>query len=322
MHSYEDENFSPINLDKSDTESPQTLSPYATRRAFLTSSDLDDTDESDDEQFTTSVKSNASKSSSSHDIFQKLGKNFVPECNHPDLSSVNSKNSEISSTAYRVLSKYKLIIVVLVFLVAIAAVVISSENTIANRITLDTIKKEFPLQDQDFWIAVETGLQDVITFEKPSVFLFLYKEDDENTTDRILANIATYASCVLNNNCEIKPIILSSEELNNSEVLKHDGGHLLVTYKPNLEAAGVMIIKNLENIPGYVAKILHSFCDEISPVVKKSVFFLTVKVPEFPNENLKYVKSILKERWYEIKEDHFEPLFTRITGMILSINSQ
>lgn len=218
-----------------------------------------------------------------------------------------------------------MLLVVTVVIIAIATLSISSDkastNSITRPISLDSIKKEFPLQDPDFWVALETGLEDVIRFEKPSVFLFLYKEDDQNSIDRILANISSYASCVLSSNCEGKPIILSSEDVNNNELFKYDSGYLLTSYKSDLETQHIMIVKNLENIPGYVAKVLHSFCDEISPAVKRSVFFLTMKVPEFPDKELKYVRSQLKEKWRDIKEDHFEPLFARISGMILSIKS-
>lgn len=204
----------------------------------------------------------------------------------------------------------------LILFVIIALVLSSSEN-----ISLDDIKKEFPLQDQDFWLAVESGLNEVVRFEKPSIFLLMYKENGESTTDRLLTNISTYASCVLNKNCELKPIILSSDDLIDNDVLKEDGGYLLTTYKSELENVHVMIVKNLEKLPGHVATVLHSFCDEISPAVEKSVFFLTIKVPEFPKMELSYIKNVLRGKWHDIKEDHFEPLFARISGMILSVKS-
>lgn len=323
MHSYNDEEIlSPIPLNRSGTASPQTRSPVEARRTFLTSSDLEDTDDSEEEQNSTPIshKNSSASRSYSHDGVHYIGRQaYVPECNIPDGSFVDDELKE-SSRISSIMSEHKLVIFVILVVAAIFAV-ISSENLITNPVTIDSLKTEFPMQDQDFWIALETGLQEVVRFEKPSVFLFLYKEDDESTTDKMLLNIAMYASCVLNSNCDGKPIVLSSEELSNNEILREDGGHLLKTYKSDLEAVHVMIVKNLENVPGYAAKVLHSFCDEISPAVRKSVFFLTLKVPEFPKKEMRYVRSLLKEKWHDIKEDHFEPLFARISGMILSLKS-
>lgn len=300
MHSYNDEEIlSPVMLNRSGTASPQTRSPVVARRTLLTTSDVEDTDDSEEEQF---------------------GYHIAPDCDQPECLSSDDVKSEESGVRSSIMSENKFVIGVVILVIAVIAVVISSENLVTNNVTLDCLKKEFPLQDQDFWIALETGLQEVVRFKKPSVFLFLYKEDGESTTDKLLTNIATYASCVLNN-CNEKPIVLSSEDLSNNEILKVDGGHLLNTYKSDLETVHVMIVKNLENVPSYAAKVLHSFCDDISPAVGKSVFFLTLKVPEFPKKEMRYVRLLLKEKWQDIKEDHFEPLFARISSMILPLKS-
>lgn len=213
--------------------------------------------------------------------------------------------------------------VVAFIIIWVISQLVTMDNSSAKekRVSLEDIKKEFPLQDEDFWISVESGLDDVVKLNKPSVFLFLYTENGEGTTERILRNISTYASCMLNNSCEKKAIVLISKELKNNKLLEEDNGYLLTKYKSELETVHVMIVKNLENIPGYIAKMLHFFCDEFSPVVKKSAFFLTLKVPSIPTKKLTYVKSLLKDNWHDINDDHFEALFTRISGMILTIKS-
>lgn len=195
----------------------------------------------------------------------------------------------------------------------------SVTDEVLPKIEIEDLKNEYPMLEDDFWLALQTGVQEVLKFGKPSVFVLLYKENDREMTERILTNVSSYTSCWLNNNCNKKPLILCSEELNHNDMLKQDSGYFITTYKRVLEDVHVMIIKNLEDLPGYAAKALHSFCDAYSPLVEKAVFFFTLKVPEFPEKEIKYVESVLRNKWHDIKEDHFDPLFTRISSIVLSL---
>lgn len=277
---------------------------------------MDDTEDSEEEQNENSKNSSNSRSFSKNRQLYAGEVAYIPNSNN--LSEERGQKQKSTSVIMENIGKIALFVVVL----CLIFLAVTSNNFVPEKefIRLEDIQKEFPLQDQDFWLAVDSGLKEVVKFNKPSVFLFLYKQNGESTTERILTNISAYASCFLNN-CEQKPIILSSKKLSANEALKKDTGYLLTTYKTDLEAKHVLVLKNLENLPGYAARSLHSFCDEFSPAVRKSVFFFTVKVPELPQMELNYVKALLKEKWHDIEDDHFEPLFARISGMILSVKS-
>lgn len=280
---------------------------------------MDDTEDSEEEEQNESFKNTSSSRSFSKNRQLYVGEvAYIPQSNN--LLEEKGQKQKITSVVMKNLGKMGF----LVFVLCVFALAVTSNNFVSEKefiVRLEDIQKEFPLQDADFWVAVDSGLKEVVEFNKPSVFLFLYKHDDEITTDRLLTSLSTYASCFLNNNCQQKPIILSSKKLSANEALKKDVGYLLTTYKTDLERRHVMVLKNLESLPGYAAKILHSFCDEFSPAVRKSVFFFTVQVPELPEVELSYVKALLKEKWHDIKDDHFEPLFARISSMILSVKS-
>lgn len=194
MHSYNnEEEFSPVAVNRSGTASPPTRSPTAKRHTFHTNSDLEDTEDSEEEQ------SGRDQNSSGNRKFYVGEVAYIPECNDGSLE-------ENEEQEQNVVMKNTFMIALVVLALGFVTVALISDTEI-KRISLEDIKKEFPLQDQDFWLAVDSSLKEVVQFNKPSVFLFLYKNDGESTTERILTDITTYAICIK------KTIVLGSQLL-------------------------------------------------------------------------------------------------------------
>lgn len=171
-------------------------------------------------------------------------------------------------------------------------------------------------QKDDFTLALRSGIWEVNRVEKPSVFILLYKDDNEKILNEILRNYSSYASCIFGNKNNI-PIILNGDDISNMGF--GDYGEILEKYKSELQRKGVMIVKNLDHVSGSLAPAFHAMCDEINPLVGKSVFFFTIRVEDYPEQEYKFVEKLLRGKWKNLKQDHFDPLITRITSMILQV---
>lgn len=240
-------------------------------------------------------------------------------------------NSKISNEEHKELFGGNVIISCIIFVILLAGGLLSlvfpstSESAESlhydNKITIRDLRSNFPLQSEELWNALESGIQEVKNLNKPSVFLFLYEDEAEDTVNKILSDASKYAECILNRDCEVQPIILTSGNLN-SEKAVTDYGYVINKYKSELECKSVMIVKDLDKVLGEVAQAFHSMCDEYTPLVKKTVFFFTMKVDNLRNilkSDVHIAEDILRSNWSNLDEDIFEPLFTRISSIVLRV---
>ncbi|KAI4457752.1 torsin-1a-interacting protein [Holotrichia oblita] len=191
----------------------------------------------------------------------------------------------------------------------------TSETTISS-ISINEIKEIFP-QDNSFWISIETGVMEITNFNKPSVIILLHKHNGRNFTE-LLDNITMYASCILNQNCDVKPIVIEGNDLNTHE-MKQDYGIVIDHYSPLLNEKHIMVVKNMDDISGSVAQAFHYICDEFSPLVPKSLIIFTIKVNEYNGKALEQAVDILNTKWGDIEPDKLEPLITRVSSIVLHV---
>lgn len=197
-------------------------------------------------------------------------------------------------------------------------------SLIKHRVNIEDLQTAFPRQLQITWDALESGIEDITKENKPSVFLILHNDSTKKVTDNLLAEVARYASCRLNNDCSTVPIHFTNDDLNTVKA-RTDYGYVIDRYKLELEKKSIMIVKDLNKIPGQVAQAFHSLCDEFTPLVPRTLYLFTINI-----ENVKYnyssdlelVEKILKNNWSDLDDDIFYPLITRITSIILRIEPE
>lgn len=191
-------------------------------------------------------------------------------------------------------------------------------NLTEETLNIESVRENFPTQNEDLWLAFESGVQDVNLRNRPSTFIFLYQEEAEQTMKNLLDQLSKFAVCNISD-CSRKPIILTDSELNSAEVVRNYGT-LIEKYRDKLRQNGVMIIKNLENVCGISAQVFHTFCDEFTPLVEKSLFIFTMKVKNLHgSKNMKFVDEFFRKKWTDIKIDTFNALITRITSMVVEV---
>ncbi|KAF5294609.1 hypothetical protein FQR65_LT10715 [Abscondita terminalis] len=212
---------------------------------------------------------------------------------------------------------------VVIGLTIVAIIYSHSTDVHINAITLKDFRDNFPGQSEDVWDAISSGIHEVKVLKKPSVFLLLYNYEASTTIDLFIHAVSRYASSILNEDSNNEAIILSSSNLNTVKA-KSDYGYIISKYKPELEKRSIMIVKNLDKIPGAVAQAFHSICDEFTPLVGKSliIFTMQVKSTTTNKSDFEIVEDILKRSWRELDDDIFYPLFTRITSIILRIEPE
>lgn len=231
-------------------------------------------------------------------------------------SSLN-ESSKFSGVFIMILAMF----VIIIFSYVYNPRTIENQETIKKQeISLKTIKKNFPSQEDKLWKSIYSGIDQTIVNETPTSYIFLFESEAEETMKKLLSEISKYAVCKLVN-CESSAIDFKKEITSNFSNI-NDYGEVISSFKGKLENNGLMIVGNLDEIPEKFALAFHNFCDEVTPLVKKSAFFFTMKVTKLddPDRNhLRYIEGVLKEKWQNLETDKFVPIFTRITGELLKV---
>lgn len=194
-----------------------------------------------------------------------------------------------------------------------------------NHDDFEIAQQEFRNQDVDFWRSIRVSIKEIPVLEQPRTIMFLYNNKAERTLEKILQRISRLASPFLSSDSqyEVKAVEIAGATLNTSEIV-NDYGKIISRYRGDLEKRGLMIVRNLEKVPGASAQAFHSFCDDYNPVVKKALILFTLKVEKLPEGYpMKFVENFLLKLWNDIgKDDKFYPLFTRISSTILPVRPE
>lgn len=60
-------------------------------------------------------------------------------------------------------------------------------------------------------------------------------------------------------------------------------------YREGLDKTGVMLVKDLHNVPSDLAMAFHYYCDEYNPLVKKSAIFFTLNLSNCSQQGNFYI---------------------------------
>ncbi|XP_050302248.1 uncharacterized protein LOC126740321 [Anthonomus grandis grandis] len=183
-------------------------------------------------------------------------------------------------------------------------------------------ESEMKHQNEDFWRSIKVSIREVPVLKQPRTILFLYEDKSEKTLNLILEKVVNAALCFLTE-CDKKPVQIQGASLNNSQIIR-DHGVIISKYADQLKKSGVMVVYNLEQVPGKAALAFHSFCDDYNPIAEKSLILFTLKMNKIPQGYpMMFLEKFLLNLWSDIgKGDKFYPLFTRISGNILTVQPE
>lgn len=233
----------------------------------------------------------------------------------------NVHHSNISfdkkSTLFRV-TQLSVTSIIVMLIIGLYSIYNSESAKPEFNFSIENLTQNFPSQSQDTWVTIESSIEEILHFNKPSVIIFAYNNNADSTISSLLFNISMYASCKLNT-CNKNPIYLTPKYLNKVKYIE-DYGRVIHDFKPQLEETNVMIVENIDDVEGTVAQAFHSLCDEFTPLVAKSLFIFTIKTELINAVNLSDgINKLLHTKWSNIEIDKIEPLLARITSMIVRV---
>lgn len=191
---------------------------------------------------------------------------------------------------------------------------INYNNINTNISDIAYMKTTYPSQPNETWDNIVAVIDDIRrpSAIHPAVFLFLY-DTKNNVIDKLVHDLAKYVSKKLETNQDF--IEMQESEFLSEEAIS-DYGFLIDKYASEISEKKVMVVKDLQNIPGQVAQAFHTFCDEISPLAESVVYIFTLKVNSLDGKEEKIAEYHLKESWKDLDEDKLMPLVTRVTGSV------
>lgn len=111
--------------------------------------------------------------------------------------------------------------------------------------TFDNLKIKYP--QGMLWASLNFSIDEVLNKipTKPSIFLIAHSKQDRNEADDLINRIVDITSKCMQTNG--KPLKLNYENFSTNEILK-DYGVAINTYKPLLDASGVLWVKDLNKV--------------------------------------------------------------------------
>lgn len=179
---------------------------------------------------------------------------------------------------------------------------VSEIPTLCDCTQLMNLQNSFPNQDKKLFKSLRAGIEATINGKPPEPTVFSLFSTDENVLHEVIERIiGTTLKCI---NQSEDPITLNKDQLNDK---------MIDNYKEELMKRKVLIIKDVNDASPLTVAALHSFCDTENPLVKKSIIFFTMKVPDSPlGKPVEYITDHLNERWASLAEHVREPLITRM----------
>ncbi|KAK7790851.1 hypothetical protein R5R35_010725 [Gryllus longicercus] len=185
------------------------------------------------------------------------------------------------------------------------------------------LQKQFPSQNEKIWSSIMSGVKTIVTEKptKPSVLLLLH--NDKKTSACLADQVGQNAVRLLSDTSQ-KPIVIQGEELKLNDSLTKDYGLFSESYKHDIEKIHVMIVHDLQEVPGTIAQTFHVLCDVENPLVRNAAFLFTMQVDEKEKKTpTKIAEDYLKNIWKDtLSNDILDPLITRITDAVESVKME
>lgn len=83
--------------------------------------------------------------------------------------------------------------------------------------------------------------------------------------------------------------------IDSSNLIIQTAKEFMNQYQDEVYESGVMLVKDIENVPSQLAMAFHYYCDEYNPLVKRSAIFFTLNWAKCSNSSGNfYVNSYYK----------------------------
>lgn len=198
-----------------------------------------------------------------------------------------------------------LILIVLVLIVMFKSPKATETDSYMDKINCSKfmdLKAQFKNQDRNLFKSLKTGIEGSFT-ENPVPSVFSLFSTDEEFTNKVMTEVIKITTQCINQTHE--PLNLTKENF---------GSHIIENIKEELMKRNVLIIQNIDQIHNDAGiSSIHSLCDTFSPLVRKSVIFLTIRVPSNPEgKPVEFFHEYLNDQWKQLASNIREPLISRV----------
>uniref|UniRef100_A0A1B0G8K1 Uncharacterized protein n=1 Tax=Glossina morsitans morsitans TaxID=37546 RepID=A0A1B0G8K1_GLOMM len=214
-------------------------------------------------------------------------------------------------------------VITIVVVYAMNAVCVSwSKTAVLDRknCSYQDLEKQYTGLDSYVWVNLQSGIENILNkaTTKSANYLFIYDNGDIRS---IVKNMATHAAKCFNNSQPLAE--MGKDDFNSKEVIT-DFGKIIERFKLIIKSSNVVLIVNLNEVPGETAEALHAICDTENPIRKDLVVFLTLRMPTIENENVQEKVEEELEKMWGSKVTHYKlgALVTRVADTIINLQQK
>ncbi|CAH2068380.1 unnamed protein product, partial [Iphiclides podalirius] len=175
----------------------------------------------------------------------------------------------------------------------------------------------------DSILQIQTGISTIFQRQDAGSFIFTYNSQsshfDPTLFNNFMNDIASTAARYLRNDTDVRNhVIVDSKEL---EMRVH--GELIERYREDVSRTGVMLVKDLDEVPAPLAMAFHYYCDEFNPLIKRSAIFFTLNMAKCSDKKTSHasIEKCLSNKWTTVSKVNIVPLLARIVSIVVDVTS-
>lgn len=181
------------------------------------------------------------------------------------------------------------------------------------------LNSKYPNTDDMLWTTLIVGVERAVNNPgEPATFIFLY---NSSTVGQSLLNdvIRITIECFGNGDA----IWRTSSDFKSAEIARNYEA-VLERHRAELRSQGILVVRDLDQVPPIAAQIFFTICDPYEPLVRKAAIFFTIDISQRSNQSQRsptsIAESILKELWRdELHANVLDPLLVRLTENVFRI---
>ncbi|KAL7046163.1 hypothetical protein ACKWTF_002499 [Chironomus riparius] len=183
-----------------------------------------------------------------------------------------------------------------------------AHRELINCSQFNDLKAKYPQQNAKIFNSLRISIEGVFNRNsRPAVFTF-FSTDQKILHDLMSDVVYMTQNCIRQS---YEPINLTYSDLNKEKFL-NDYTKIIGEYKNELEKRTILVINNLDEFSPKIVPSLHSFTDTYNPLVQKSIIYLSIRVPQKPNNPADYIFTHLQHKWNELSTNIKNPLIARV----------
>ncbi|CAB3236949.1 unnamed protein product [Arctia plantaginis] len=196
-------------------------------------------------------------------------------------------------------------------------------DTISFENDMNRLQEKYNI-DSNSILQLKSGIITIFSKMDAGSFIFVYNSKTQNFNslqfEKFMDEVAHTAARYLRNDVSsIKHTVIVSTNLDMAE-----HGELISRYRDDVDKAGVLLVKEVDSVPSYLAMAFHYYCDEYNPLVKRSAIFFTLDLANCSNVSEKkpthdFIEKCLSAKWKTVPKENMRPLLTRMVDVVIDV---